>query len=125
MSFSCVKNRFEAVLLLIKGLYGHVIDYSGLACPGCNCYCVARGASLQLLLTQTDIVVEKREEVTALFSEVATACAGTPGSHVGGGVVKIVGSYCASCRGKMRGDNAVLDIYSHVEAIQLDTVTVL
>lgn len=72
-------------------------------CPGCCCCCVARGPSLQPLLTQTDVVVEKHEEVVALFPVVAARCAGAPGSHVGGGVVKVVGSYCASCRGEERG----------------------
>lgn len=77
-------------------------------CPGsfvggCYCYCVARGLSLHLLLTQTEIVVEKSEEVIALFPVVATRCAGAPGSHVGCGVVKVVWSYCASCRGEERG----------------------
>lgn len=55
--------------------------------------------SLQLLLTQADVVVEKSEEVVALFPVVAARRAGAPGSHVGCGVVKVVGSYCASCRG--------------------------
>lgn len=54
---------------------------------------------MQLLLTQADVVVEKGQEVAALLPEVAARCAGAPGSHVGGGVVKVVGSYRASCRG--------------------------
>lgn len=72
-------------------------------CRACYCYYVARGLSLQLLLTQADIVMEKSEEVAALFPVVAARCAGAPGSHVGCGVVKVVGSYCASCRGEERG----------------------
>lgn len=86
--------------------YDSVIDYLvheyrlQVFCPGCYWYCVARGSSLQLLLTQADIVVEKHEEVIALFPVVATRCAGAPGSHIGCRVVKVVGSYCASCRGK-------------------------
>lgn len=59
---------------------------------------MARGLSLQLLLTQADVVVEKSEEVVALFPVVAARYAGAPGSHVGCGVVKVVGSDCASCR---------------------------
>ena len=55
---------------------------------------LARG---KLLLTQADVVVEESEEVAALFPVVAARCARAPGSHVGCGVVKVVGSYCASC----------------------------
>lgn len=68
--------------------------------PPCYCYCAARG---QLLLTQTDVVVEGSEEVVALFPVVAARRARAPGSHVGCGVVKVVGSYCASCREEERG----------------------
>lgn len=53
---------------------------------------------LQLLLTQADIVMEKSQEVVALFPVVAARCTGAPRSHVGCGVIKVVGSYCASCK---------------------------
>lgn len=61
-------------------------------CPGCY------EISLQLLLTQADVVVERKQEVIALLPVVAARCTGAPWSHVGCGVVKVVGSYCASCR---------------------------
>lgn len=54
----------------------------------------------RLLLTQADVVVEEGEEVGALLPVVAARHAGAPRSHVGGGVVKVVGSYCASCSGR-------------------------
>lgn len=61
--------------------------------------------------------MEKGEEVIALFPVVAARCAGAPGSHVGCGVVKVVGSYCASCRGKGRAKPS--KFYRHIEVIQL------
>ncbi len=78
-----------------------------------------RGLSMQLLLTQADVVMEKSEEVVALFPVVATRCAGAPGSHVGCGVVKVVGSYCASCREEDRLNNTALYVYRRTEVIQL------
>lgn len=44
------------------------------------------------LLTQADVVVEKRQEVAALLPVVAAGDAGAPGPHVGRGVVQVVGS---------------------------------
>lgn len=52
--------------------------------------------SLPLLLTQADVVVEKRQEVAAVLPVVAAGDAGAPGSHVGCGVVQVVGSDCTS-----------------------------
>lgn len=47
---------------------------------------------LPLLLTQADVVVEKRQDIGALLPVVAAGNAGAPGSHVGRGVVQVVGS---------------------------------
>jgi len=52
--------------------------------------------------------MEEKEEVIALFPVVAACCAGAPGSHVGCGVVKVVGSYRASCRGRRKGETTQL-----------------
>lgn len=62
------------------------------------------------LLTQADVVVEEGEEVAALLPVVAARHAGAPGSHVGGGVVKVVGSYRASCSGGETPHSSVLFI---------------
>lgn len=85
-------------------------------CQCYYCYCAARWAgwgSLSVtggaVLTQADVVMEKGQEVVALFPLVAAGCAGAPGSNVGCGVVKVVGSYCASCR---REINRILSEYS-------------
>lgn len=51
---------------------------------------------VQLLLTQADVVVEEGQEVVALLPVVAAGGAGAPGPHVGGGVVQVVGCYCAA-----------------------------
>lgn len=68
--------------------------------------------SLTLLLTQADVVVEKGQEVVTLFPVVAASNAGAPGSHVGCGVVQVVGGDCASCSGKSRTGKEVLYLYS-------------
>lgn len=52
--------------------------------------------SLPLLLTQADVVVEKRQEISALLPVVAAGGAGAPGPHVGRGVVQVVGGDCTS-----------------------------
>lgn len=72
-------------------------------CPACYCFfCLPDSSPRSLLLTQADVVMEKSQEVVALLPVVAACCAGAPGSHVGCGVVKVVGSYCASCWGGER-----------------------
>lgn len=80
------------------------------------------GLSLQLLLTQAGVVMEESQEVAALLPVVAACCAGAPGSHVGCGVVEVVGSDCASCRrgGRERETARICMFKSHTGLNQLN-----
>lgn len=69
-----------------------------------------------LLLTQADVVMEELQEIAALLPVVAAGGAGAPGSHVGRGVVQIVGRDCASCGRKRRTGNDFLNVYRQTKS---------
>lgn len=62
-------------------------------------------------LTETFVVGKVSQEVVTLFSLTPAGWAGAPWSHVGSGVVDVVGRYCTSWRETAHRPQSVLNIH--------------